>query len=83
MFYLHHLSGLLLVFILLWAASTYIFNVAFTFLNKKMGKDMELWEIIGLWHYLIPRLYLLAQFCLGILIALGNLMSNSVFFYLV
>ena len=82
MFYLHHLSGFLLVFILLWAANTYIFNVAFTFLNKKMGKNMELWEIIGLWHYLIPGLYLLAQFCLGVLIALGNLVSNSVFLYL-
>ena len=37
-FHLHHLNGLLLVFILLWAASTYIFNVAFAFLNKKMWK---------------------------------------------
>ncbi|CBI34341.3 unnamed protein product, partial [Vitis vinifera] len=81
-FHLHRLNGLLLVFILLWAASTYIFNVAFAFLNKKMGKDMEIWETIGLWHYPIPGFYLLAQFCLGILIALGNLVSNSVFLYL-
>lgn len=35
---LHRLNGLLLVFILLWAASTYIFNVAFTFLNWKLGR---------------------------------------------
>ncbi|KAL6324309.1 hypothetical protein AAG906_012555 [Vitis piasezkii] len=44
--------------------------------------DMEIWETIGLWHYPIPGFYLLAQFCLGILIALGNLVSNSVFLYL-
>nr|CAN61399.1 hypothetical protein VITISV_031828 [Vitis vinifera] len=43
---------------------------------------MEIWETIGLWHYPIPGFYLLAQFCLGILIALGNLVSNSVFLYL-
>lgn len=38
LFRLHRLNGLLLVFILLWAVSTYIFNVAFTFLNWKIGK---------------------------------------------
>ena len=38
LFRLHHLNGLLLVFILLWAVSTYIFNVAFAFLNWKLGK---------------------------------------------
>lgn len=77
---LHRLNGLLLVFILLWAVSTYIFNVAFGLL--KIGKDMEVWELVGLWHYSIPGLFLLAQFCLGVLVALGNLVSNSVFLYL-
>lgn len=45
-------------------------------------QDMEIWEMIGLWHYPIPGFFLLAQFCLGILIALGNLVNNSVFLYL-
>lgn len=40
---------------------------------------MEIWETIGLWHYTIPGFYLLAQFCLGILVAMGNLVNNSVF----
>ncbi|KAH1261544.1 Piezo-type mechanosensitive ion channel [Glycine max] len=73
------LNGLLLVFILFWAVSTYIFNVAFTFLNWKLGRDMKIWEMVGLWHYPIPGFFLLAQFCLGILVALGNLVNNSVF----
>ena len=38
MFHLHWLNGLLLVFVLCWAASTYIFNLAFTVLNKKLWK---------------------------------------------
>ena len=38
LFRLHRLNGLLLVFILFWAVSTYIFNVAFSFLNTKVGK---------------------------------------------
>ncbi|KAL9303168.1 Piezo-type mechanosensitive ion channel [Arabidopsis thaliana] len=59
LFQLHRLNGLLLVFILLWAVSTYIFNVAFSFLNTKVGK-----------------------FGLGMLVALGNLVNNSVFLYL-
>ncbi|XP_027363086.1 piezo-type mechanosensitive ion channel homolog isoform X4 [Abrus precatorius] len=79
LFRLHRLNGLLLVFILLWAASTYIFNVAFTFLNWKLGRDMKIWEMVGLWHYPIPGFFLLAQFGLGILVALGNLVNNSVF----
>ncbi|TKY52583.1 Piezo-type mechanosensitive ion channel-like [Spatholobus suberectus] len=79
LFRLHRLNGLLLVFILLWAVSTYIFNVAFTFLNWKLGRDMKIWEMVGLWHYTIPGFFLLAQFCLGILVALGNLVNNSVF----
>ncbi|GLU07492.1 hypothetical protein SLE2022_244480 [Rubroshorea leprosula] len=82
LFRLHRLNGLLLVFILFWAVSTYIFNVAFAFLNKKLGKDMEIWEMVGLWHYPIPGFFLLAQFCLGILVALVNLVNNSVFLYL-
>ncbi|XP_031279983.1 piezo-type mechanosensitive ion channel homolog isoform X2 [Pistacia vera] len=82
LFHLHRLNGMLLVFILLWAVSTYIFNVAFVFLNWKLGKDMEIWEMVGLWHYPIPGFFLLAQFCLGVLVALGNLVNNSVFLYL-
>ncbi|XP_022758137.1 piezo-type mechanosensitive ion channel homolog isoform X2 [Durio zibethinus] len=82
LFCLHRLNGLLLVFILLWAVSTYIFNVAFAFLNRNFGKDMEIWEMVGFWHYPIPGFFLLAQFCLGILVALGNLVNNSVFLYL-
>lgn len=82
LFQLHRLNGLLLVFILLWAASTYVFNVAFTIFNKKIRKDMDIWETIGLWHYPIPGLFLLAQFCLGILVAVVNLVNNSVFHYL-
>ncbi|XP_038681197.1 piezo-type mechanosensitive ion channel homolog isoform X2 [Tripterygium wilfordii] len=81
LFHLHRLNGLLLAFILLWAVSTYIFNVAFAFLNLKLGKDMGIWEMVGLWHYPIPGFFLLAQFCLGILVALGNLVNNSVFLY--
>ncbi|CAA7044183.1 unnamed protein product [Microthlaspi erraticum] len=82
LFRLHRLNGLLLVFILLWAVSTYIFNVAFSFLNTKVGKDMKIWEMVGLWHYTIPGFFLLAQFGLGMLVALGNLVNNSVFLYL-
>lgn len=36
--------------------------------------------MVGLWHYPIPGFFLLAQFCLGILVALGNLVNNSVIF---
>lgn len=43
---------------------------------------MEIWETIGLWHYPIPGFYLLAQFCLGVLVSLVNLVNNSVFLYL-
>ena len=35
--------------------------------------------MIGMWHYPIPGFFLLAQYCLGILVALGNLVNNSVF----
>ena len=35
--------------------------------------------MVGLWHYPIPGFFLLAQFCLGILVALVNLVNNSVF----
>ncbi|KAM7253702.1 hypothetical protein ACFE04_031384 [Oxalis oulophora] len=81
LFRLHRLNGLLLVFILLWAVSTYIFNLAFAGLDGKLGKDMHIWEMVGLWHYPIPGFFLLAQFCLGTLVALGNLVNNSVFLY--
>ena len=43
---------------------------------------MDVWETIGLWHYPIPGLYIFAQFCLGILVAMGNLVNGSVFLYL-
>ncbi|VFR02125.1 unnamed protein product [Cuscuta campestris] len=79
LFRMHRLNGLLLVFILFWAVSTYIFNVAFAFLNLNLEKDMEIWEMVGLWHYPIPGFFLLAQFGLGILVAVGNLVNNSVF----
>ncbi|KMZ65567.1 hypothetical protein ZOSMA_319G00010 [Zostera marina] len=82
LFHLHRLNGLLLVFILLWAVCTYIFNVAFTLLNKKLNKDMKIWETVGFWHYDIPGLFLLAQFCLGVLVAVGNLVNNYVFMHL-
>ncbi|CAJ2631584.1 unnamed protein product [Trifolium pratense] len=78
MFRLHQLNGMLLVFILLWAASTYIFNVALAVSNNKSRKDMKIWETIGLWHYPIPAYYLLAQFGLGFLVAMCNLVNNSV-----
>ncbi|KAJ9547657.1 hypothetical protein OSB04_020200 [Centaurea solstitialis] len=81
LFRLHRLNGLLLVFILLWALSTYIFNVAFSYLNWDLG-DMDIWEMVGLWHYPIPGFFILAQFCLGVLVALGNLVNNSVFLYI-
>lgn len=38
---------------------------------------MEIWETIGLWHYPIPGFYLLAQFGLAVLIAMCNLVNNS------
>ena len=47
-----------------------------------LTQDMEIWEMVGLWHYPIPGFFLLAQFCLGVLVALGNLVNNSVFFFL-
>ncbi|XP_048137346.1 piezo-type mechanosensitive ion channel homolog isoform X2 [Rhodamnia argentea] len=81
-FLFHRLNGLLLVFILLWTASTYVFNLAFAVLNMKLRKDMEIWETFGLWHYPIPGFYLLAQFCLGILVAMANLVNSSVFLFL-
>ncbi|KAL9239206.1 hypothetical protein vseg_013546 [Gypsophila vaccaria] len=81
LFRLHRLNGLLLVFILLWAVSTYIFNVAFSFVNWKLEEDMEIWELIGLWRYPIPGYFLLAQFGLGVLVAVGNLVNDSVFTY--
>ncbi|PWA88896.1 hypothetical protein CTI12_AA084740 [Artemisia annua] len=43
---------------------------------------MDIWEMVGLWHYPIPGFFLLAQFCLGVLVALGNLVNNSVFLYI-
>lgn len=38
--------------------------------------------MVGLWHYPIPGFFLLAQFGLGILVAVGNLVNNTVFLHL-
>lgn len=102
MFRLHQLNGMLLVFILFWAASTYIFNVALTVSDNKSWKVhldsgfegsynyikltyfatqlqyMKMWETIGLWHYPIPGYFLLAQFGLGFLVGMCNLVISSV-----
>lgn len=43
---------------------------------------MEVWETIGLWRYPVPGYFLLAQFCLGILVGMSILVSSSVFLYL-
>ena len=51
----------------------------FSILHKQ---GMDIWEMVGLWHYPIPGFFLLAQFCLGVLVALGNLVNNSVFLYI-
>ncbi|KAM0019500.1 putative Piezo family protein [Helianthus debilis subsp. tardiflorus] len=82
LFRLHRLNGLLLVFILLWAVSTYIFNVAFSYLHWDLEKDMEISELVGLWHYPIPGFFITAQFCLEVLVALGNLVNNSTLVYI-
>ncbi|CAI9102322.1 OLC1v1000569C1 [Oldenlandia corymbosa var. corymbosa] len=82
-FHLHHLNGLLLVFILFWATCTYVFNIIFSLLNKKLEKDMAMWEALGLWNYSQPGLFLLAQFFPAILLAIGNVVNGMVFSYLV
>ena len=61
LFRLHRLNGLLLVFILLWAVSTYIFNVAFTFLNLKLGKVASFWIILYLLK--VPKCSSFWTFC--------------------
>lgn len=45
-------------------------------------QDMEVWETIGLWRYPVPGSFLLAQFCLGILVGMSILVRSSVFLYL-
>lgn len=45
-------------------------------------QDTQVWEMVGLWHYPFPGFFILAQFCLGFLVALVNLVNNSVFLYL-
>ncbi|KAD4584482.1 hypothetical protein E3N88_22083 [Mikania micrantha] len=82
LFYLHRLNKMLLVFILLWAVSTCTFNIAFSQLNRKLEKDTEVWEMVGLWHYSLSGFFILAQFCLGVLVALVNLVNSSVFLYI-
>ncbi|XP_074311534.1 piezo-type mechanosensitive ion channel homolog isoform X2 [Silene latifolia] len=79
LFHFHRLNSMLLIFILSWATCTYVFNV---YCNEKMQKDREIWETIGLWRYSFPGAYLFAQFCLGVLIAVGNQVHSSVFFFL-
>ncbi|KAI3732422.1 hypothetical protein L1987_63627 [Smallanthus sonchifolius] len=46
------------------------------------GADTEVWEMVGLWHYPFPGFFILAQFGLGVLVALVNLVNNSVFLYI-
>lgn len=38
--------------------------------------------MVGLWHYSFPGFFILAQFGLGVLVALVNLVNNSVFLYI-
>nr|GFA30652.1 piezo-type mechanosensitive ion channel homolog [Tanacetum cinerariifolium] len=38
--------------------------------------------MVGLWHYSFPGFFILAQFFLGVLVALVNLVNNSVFLYI-
>lgn len=45
-------------------------------------QDPEIWELVGLWRYSTPGYFLIAQFGLGFLVAVGNLVNNSVFTYL-
>ncbi|CAL5378992.1 unnamed protein product [Camellia sinensis] len=58
------------------------FTYGLPVLNKELQKDMDVWETIGLWHYPIPGFFIFAQFCLGILVAMSNLVNSSVFLYL-
>jgi hypothetical protein len=70
---------------LLVDALGFVFTLIYNFLGKivvTLLQDLEIWETIGLWHYPIPGFYLLAQFGLGVLVAMGNLVNNSVFLYL-
>jgi hypothetical protein len=60
----------------------FIFNIYKKLSGNFNFQDMMIWETIGLWHYSIPGLFLLAQFCLGVFVALCNLVNNSVFLYL-
>ncbi|KAJ9543235.1 hypothetical protein OSB04_022942 [Centaurea solstitialis] len=83
LFELHRLNGVLLVFILLWAVGTYIFNIVFSCLNWEVGevRHGDLGNV-GLWHYPFPGFFILAQFGLGVLVSLVNLVNNSVFLYI-
>ena len=45
-------------------------------------QDTKVWEMVGLWHYSFPGFFILAQFFLGVLVALVNLVNNSVFLYI-
>ncbi|KAJ6305825.1 hypothetical protein OIU78_021200 [Salix suchowensis] len=66
----------------LFALSFWSFHFASLCAFGLLAYDVEIWETIGLWHYPIPGFYLLAQFCLGVLVSLVNLVNNSVFLYL-
>ncbi|KAG0452569.1 hypothetical protein HPP92_025233 [Vanilla planifolia] len=80
LFDLQWLNGLLLAFVLLWTICTYVFNVAFTFLNGELGHGY----LGHNWIVALPYsgFFLLAQFFLGVLIAIRNLVDNSVSVYL-
>ncbi|KAI3472681.1 hypothetical protein Pfo_030830 [Paulownia fortunei] len=88
LFRLHRLNGLLLVFILLWAVSTYVFNVAFAYVNWKLGKftiifprhsgygDMgDDWIMALSYPWFLPSSTVLSRNSCS----LGNLVNNSVF----
>ncbi|KAH7277309.1 hypothetical protein KP509_39G044800 [Ceratopteris richardii] len=63
---LRRMNTALLLFILFWAICTYTFNAAFTVLHDSLEKDTRIWNTVGFWHYPVPGLFLLVQFCLGV-----------------
>ncbi|BBN02016.1 piezo-type mechanosensitive ion channel component 1/2 [Marchantia polymorpha subsp. ruderalis] len=75
---LRQLNPVLLVFILSWALSTYVFNAAFTVISEQSAMGMEFWHSIGLWHYSTPGLFIFAQFALGVLVATDIFVSNVI-----
>ena len=62
---LHRLNGLLLIFILLWAGSTYIFNVAFACLNLELGKVNKVIYFLSLFLFFISVFILWVSYIFG------------------